>query len=577
MQVNHQPIYDIAPLCYLKGVRHVVLCPGSRCAPLTLAFTRYGKFNVRVLSDERSAAFVALGIAQQTQVPVVLICTSGSAVYNFSPAVAEAFFAEIPLLVLSADRPTEWIAQHDGQTIFQENIFGKHVKASYQLPESFHHADAVWMANRQVNEALNLLVQQKRGPVHINIPLREPLYPATGESISFSDSIKVIERNTSELVLAEDVVKQFARHWQAYTKVLIVCGQHEPDVALTQLLRFNAEKHAIPVIADILSNQHTVEDAIKHADAFLTNAPDTLKESLQPEVLITFGKSVISKQTKLFLRKHKPLVHWHIQEAGEVADTYQTLTNIAPVSPTTFFTYLSSVDKKEKFEHQKKENYAKLWRLEENASGQAVANFFPSPLLGEFEIVKEVLANLPVNSHLHLANSMSVRYANFIGLSAMQSVSVHANRGTSGIDGCTSTVVGHCLANPHTLQVLITGDIAFFYDRNAFWHNYPLPNLRIVLLNNHGGVIFSLIDGPAALPEAGEYFVTRQRLTAKHLCAEAGIEHLVLDNRKKIKNHLMSFFETGNAPKILEIESDVTTNKAIFESFKQKLKERYES
>jgi 2-succinyl-5-enolpyruvyl-6-hydroxy-3-cyclohexene-1-carboxylate synthase len=575
--MTHQPIYDLAPLCYAKGVRHVVICPGSRCAPLTLAFTRCGKFDIKVFSDERSAGFVALGIAQQTNQPVVLICTSGSAVYNFAPAVAEAFFSETPLVILSADRPTEWIAQHDGQTIFQQHIFGNHVKASYQLPESFSHPDSVWMANRQVNEALNVSVQKQSGPVHINIPLREPLYPTADETVSFSDAVRVVETTAGEFFLSEEVKKQFAHQWHTYTKVLIVCGQHESNTALTQLLRFNAEKHAIPIIADILSNQHALEGAIKHADAFLASAPETLKESLQPELLITFGKSIISKQTKLFLRKYKPVVHWHIQEAGPVADTYQTLTNIASVSPEHFFTHLSSLDKKEKFEHQKKENYARLWSLEERASTQAINDFFPQPLLGEFEMVQDVLAKLPSKSQLHVANSMSVRYANFIGLAAAPSITVHANRGTSGIDGCTSTVVGHCLASPHTLHVLITGDIAFFYDRNAFWHNYALPNLRILLLNNHGGVIFTLIDGPAALPEADEYFVSRQRLTAKQLCAEFGIEHLVLDNRKKIKNHLASFFEMGNTPKILEIESDVTTNKAIFEAFKKKLKERYES
>lgn len=574
----HQPIYDIAEICSRKGVHHVVLCPGSRCAPLTLAFTRHGSFNVHVFSDERSAGFIALGLARQTKQPVILICTSGSAVYNFAPAIAETYFSEIPLVVLSADRPGEWIGQHDGQTIFQQNIFGKHVKASFQLPQEYAHPDTIWAINRTVNEALNLAVSNQQGPVHINAPFREPLYPAKGEVISFSKEVRIIEQVTTEHQFSETTKKTFVQHWLTYNKALVVSGQQDNNSVLTQLLRYNSEKHNLPVIADILSNQHGLQNSIQHADSFLGFAPDKLKELLAPELLITTGKSIISKQVKLFLRKFKPKEHWHIQEGGIAADTYQSLTNAVIVSPEAFFTFLSTLDKKENFDKQKKENYAQLWHVEEKKCLEQTRSFFPQSDLCEFEVVNEILSNLPEGSQLHLANSMSVRYANYIGLQQHQaSTHVYANRGTSGIDGCTSSVVGHCLADPDTLHILITGDIAFFYDRNAFWHSYKLPNLRIVLLNNHGGVIFKLIDGPADLPEADDYFVAKQNLTAKNLCIEFGIEHLVLDSKKKVKNHLKSFFEMDGIPKILEIESDTNLNKAIFETFKKKLKERYES
>jgi len=576
--MNYQAIYDIAEICARKGIEHVVLCPGSRCAPLTLAFSRQGSFKMHVLSDERSAGFIALGLAQQTKQPVVVICTSGSALYNLAPAVAEAYFSEIPLVILSADRPSEWIGQQDGQTIFQQTIFGKHVKGSYQLPQEYTPADNAWAINRMVNEAINLSRVEKHGPIHINAPFREPLYPAKGESIHFSKELRIIDSHPAEAQLSESTRKVFTEHWKTYNKILIVAGQADKDSALHQLLRYNAEKHALPVIADILSNQHGLENSIQHADSFLGFAPEKLKESLQPELLITVGKSIISKQVKLFLRKYTPVVHWHIQTAGDVADTYQHLSHTAFVTPETFFTFLSTLDKKESFDRQKKENYKQLWALEESKCTEVTHKFFPQTELNEFEVVKEVITNLPTDCHLHLANSMSVRYANYIGLSTTHSnINVYANRGTSGIDGCTSTVVGHCLANPEVLNVLITGDIAFFYDRNAFWHNYPLPNLRIVLLNNHGGVIFKLIDGPSDMPEADAFFVTQQKLSAKHLCSEHGIEHLSVDNRKKLKNMIHNLFERDGVPKILEIESDPNLNKTIFESFKKSLKARYES
>ena len=176
-----QPIYDIAELCARKGLVNAVLCPGSRCAPLTVAFTRHPKITTRTFSDERSAGFIALGMAQQSGSPTVMVCTSGTAAYNFAPSVAEAYFSQTPLIIFTADRPAEWIAQHDGQTIHQSEIFGKHVKESYQLPQEYDHADSQWAINRIVNEAINISLEEPRGPVHINAPFREPLYPERSE------------------------------------------------------------------------------------------------------------------------------------------------------------------------------------------------------------------------------------------------------------------------------------------------------------------------------------------------------------------------------------------------------------
>ena len=201
-----QPIYDIAQLCSLKGIHQAILCPGSRSAPLTLAFTRHPKIQTRTFSDERSAAFIALGIAQQTNMPTVLVCTSGSAAYNFAPAIAEAFFQQIPLLVLTADRPAEWIDQLDGQTIRQKNIYGSHVKKSFDLPQDYERANTPWHINRIVNEAINLSQEFPKGPVHINAPFHEPLYPAPAETIQFSKEVRVIEESTASATLPVDAL-----------------------------------------------------------------------------------------------------------------------------------------------------------------------------------------------------------------------------------------------------------------------------------------------------------------------------------------------------------------------------------
>lgn len=574
---RYQPIYDIAELCARKGANNVVLCPGSRCAPLTIAFTRHPKINKRTLTDERSAAFVAIGLAQQTKAPSVLVCTSGSAAYNFAPGVAEAYFSQTPLLIITADRPPEWIAQHDGQTIHQHEIFGKHVKKSFSLPVDYDHPDSLWAINRIVNEAINLSIQEPAGPVHINAPFREPLYPKSDAAVTFSEEVRVMEELPSVYSLTTQQKEFLASSFSKYNNILIVAGQSDYDSTLLSQASLCMMSHALPLVGDVISNFHSLEDAVRYADLFLSHAPEDTRKMLRPDLLITFGKSVISKNLKLFLRKMRPSEHWHFQCNDIAADTFQTATHTLHVSPGEAFEYLASLPRANNFDRQKQENYRNLWQAEDRRTKRTLSSFFPLEELSELETVREVMENLPPECNLHLANSMSVRYANIVGLRPDQrGVRVYSNRGTSGIDGCTSTAVGHALADGRP-NVLITGDLAFFYDRNAFWHNYPLPNLRVVVLNNHGGIIFGMIDGPGSLPEADEFFITRQPLSARHLCGEFGIDYLRLDNKRKMKNLLTDFFEFEGRTKILEAETVIDLNKTIFGELKYKIKNSYES
>lgn len=575
MPSRFQSIYDIAALCAKKGLTEAIVCPGSRCAPLTLAFTRHPNIRCRTISDERSAGFIALGIAQQIRRPTILLCTSGTAAYNFSPAVAEAYFSKTPLVVFTADRPAEWIAQQDGQTIYQAELFGKHVKKYYQLPQEYDHADNLWAINRMVNEAINLSREEPQGPVHINAPFREPLYPAAKEGFVYSGSIRVMEEDASSFDLDETQKNIITQEWSSYHNILLVAGQLDYSPTLIRSLANFFSHHNIPVVGDIISNLHPIEKLISHADLFLGQCPEGILKTLKPDLLITFGQSTVSKNLKQFLRKYTPTAHWHIQPAGSVADTFQSITKIIRATPASFFDFLSSIPKEETFENQKQNNYSKLWEVEERRALRSLEEYFPQKTFGELELVNEVIKYLPQNCNLHLANSMSVRYANFVGLKNQLSIQVFANRGTSGIDGCTSTCVGHSFTS-EGLNILITGDVGFFYDRNAFWHNYEMPNLRVLLLNNHGGIIFKMIDGPGENPEADEYFITHQKLNAKHVCEEFGMEYLKCDNKRKLKNLLEDFFTLDKKPKVLEMESDLTVNKTLFEDLKQKIKKSYE-
>ncbi len=571
-----QPIYDIAPLCAEHGLTDVILCPGSRCAPLTVAFARHPAITTRTISDERSAAFIALGIAQQKQQPTVLVCTSGSAAYNFAPAVAEAFYQEVPLLIFTADRPKEWIDQWDGQTIQQNGLFGAHVKKSFTLPEDYDHPDSVWYIQRVVNEAIHLSRSFPQGPVHVNVPLREPLYPAKGEQINYSTPHVITEKETIPS-LSPTEKEEILASLKKYTKVLVVAGHQEYNDGLHKVAdRFSKKFHA-PIIGDVISNFHGLENTIRFSELIVGKANASVLTSLQPELLITIGNSVISKSLKLYLRKHKAVEHWHIQPASRVPDPFQSVSKIIRTTPKQFFEELV-IDKLESdFASQKKENYYSLWQAEEHRVQRVHENYFKQVDFHELSVIQQLIHALPIRCNLHLSNSMAVRYANLIGLTSQQKgVHVFANRGTSGIDGCTSTAVGNALVSDIP-TILITGDMAFFYDRNAFWHNYPVPNLHVVVVNNHGGIIFGMIDGPSHIAEAEEYFITQQKLTAKNLADEFGFEFTLLDSGKKTKNALKDFFEFGSKTKILELHSDKKSAQEAYTQFNSQIKKGYDA
>jgi 2-succinyl-5-enolpyruvyl-6-hydroxy-3-cyclohexene-1-carboxylate synthase len=559
-----QPIVNIAEICARKGVNNFILSPGSRCAPLTIALARHPHIITRSISDERTAAFVALGMAQYTRQIIGLVCTSGTAVLNYSPAVAEAYYQHLPLLLLTADRPPEWVEQQDGQTINQRSIFGPHVKASFELPADYTHVDAQWHVNRIINEAINLSMAYPQGPVHVNVPLREPFYPSAGEELQFEE-VRVIEEEEASFVLDKSIENKLLDNLASHKNILIVAGQVLPDPKLTDALRSFAEKWQVPVVADIISNASLDKYGITHQDGILMSTDEALKKSLQPDLLITFGNSVISKNLKLFLRKYAPAEHWHIQAAGKVADTFQTLTRIVRLKPADF---LASFAELHRFSQESdRDSYIGAWQKQNNIAASYTKRFLSENNFGEFQAVQLAMKAMPAEGILHLANSMAVRYANFIGAAVAGMPAVYANRGTSGIDGSNSTAVGAALCTDK-LVTLITGDVAFFYDRNAFWLNFLPANLRVVLLNNHGGGIFRMIDGPGKQPELDEYFETRQLLDAERTAADAGMEYIKVNDKHSLAEALSSFYSSSGRAKVLEIQTDSVENTKIFRDYK---------
>jgi 2-succinyl-5-enolpyruvyl-6-hydroxy-3-cyclohexene-1-carboxylate synthase len=558
-----QTIYNIAEICAQKGMRDVILSPGSRCAPLTLAFVRQPAILSRTISDERSAAFMAIGMSQQTLRTTGLVCTSGSAAFNYAPAVAEAFYQQIPLLILTADRPPEWIDQLDGQTIRQENIYGKHVKASFTLPVDHAHPDSKWHIERIISEAINLTQSKPYGPIHINIPFMEPFYPTDEKPVKYDTGVKIIAQTKVSKTLGENDLQDLIKSFHSYGKKLIIAGQSPYNKKQKEIVSSFSEHFFIPVVTDVISN-HQQEESIMFHDVFLNQKP-TVLTSLQPDLLITFGNSVISKNLKGFIRKYKPREHWHIQASGYHPDTYQSLTKIIACEPGYFFEKLIE-DKKEKPDSL----FLKIWEHEEEKAKTRINSFFQNAAFGEFEAIKKILESIPDHSVLHLANSMTVRYVNYIGIPSDKNIEVNCNRGTSGIDGVISTAYGAALST-NKLVTVITGDMAFFYDRNAFWNNYMPNNLRIVILNNHGGGIFRIIDGPNKLPELDEYFETQQKLIAENTAKDHNLAYQLCKDKETFERYLKGFFAASPNSKILEVETDSKTNTEIFQKFKKSI------
>ncbi|GAB3717988.1 2-succinyl-5-enolpyruvyl-6-hydroxy-3-cyclohexene-1-carboxylic-acid synthase [Spirosoma lituiforme] len=570
-----QPIVNLAELLYRKGITDVVISPGSRSAPLTLAVARHPHLKTRVMADERSACFVALGMALQTRRPVAVICTSGSAVYNLAPAVVEAFFGQVPLLLLTADRPHEWLHQQDGQTMNQVGVFGSHVKRSYDLPADYTHPDARWFVERSVNEAINLSQLHPPGPVHINVPLREPFYPGPDEPF-VSEPVRVIDTCPAQLTLSADTWRDLMTAWEQSERTLIAIGQIPYDPALLAVLRKLSDEMGIPVVGEIVSNMARNERFITRSDTILSGLSEQTGHALQPALLLTMGNSFLTRNLKTFLRRFPAYRHWHIQPTVDrINDSLQSLTTLIPADPLSFLEKLYADLDYQRFlqgdEDEETRAYLQHWQtLDRQASRLINQTLSTAGQLTDWSAVQVTLEHLPPQSLLHLANSMPVRYANLCGLNEAQQIPVSANRGVSGIDGCLSTAVGAALMTDQLVTILI-GDVSFFYDRNALWSAPVPPNLRIVLLNNDSGHIFRIIDGPARQPELETFFETPHGYTAKNTADDANLVYTHCDSLETLTALLPDFFQSGTTARLLEITTDKRANQEQFMAYKTQI------
>ncbi|MFZ4786119.1 MAG: 2-succinyl-5-enolpyruvyl-6-hydroxy-3-cyclohexene-1-carboxylic-acid synthase, partial [Flavobacteriales bacterium] len=480
MLSDKKAIKDVLILLEKKGVKHIIISPGSRNAPFSISLNNHPSFDVLSIADERSAAFFGLGIAQQTKRPVALICTSGTAPLNYAPAIAEAYYQEVPLLIITADRPMEWVDQGEGQTINQSGLYNNYVRGAFNMTQDMNDGDLEWYNARQINEAIDLAMWPIPGPVHLNFPLRESLYK-TDSSVPLT---KVIERVYSTPFLEKQVLSDLGQIISQKKKVMVLVGQFSHDDQLINSLQdFSALENVI-----FFTESHSGLDSpdfIGCVDRMIMTLTEQELDAIRPELLITIGTNIISRKVKAFLR-NESLDHWHVAEDGQVLDTFKRLVKVIPVNGLSFFSSvmpfisdISSVYRKEML----------ALNSEKRKAGDA---YIEKAAFSDLKAINAIVKSTPADTDIQMGNSSIVRYIQLFDRPL--SLRFFGNRGVSGIDGCTSTAAGAAYVTQRN-TLLISGDISFFYDVNAFWNNYISSKLKVVVINNGGGGIFRIIEG----------------------------------------------------------------------------------
>lgn len=556
LEIMQQHVYAIAQACELAGVQQAIICPGSRSAPLVYAFTQ-SNIQCRSVVDERSAAYIALGMAQQSASPVALICTSGTAVLNFFPAIAEAFYQHIPLLVITADRPPELINQQDGQMIMQKGVYGKHVKASFELPCYETGKENLAATAALVYQCLQKCLQAPHGPVHLNVPLAEPLYPTTAITKQEAYTVPSL---TPVTAVSNKTINLIQPLWKKAKQKMILVGQMPCSAQLTAALLELRNEPDVVIVCDVLSNQYQFNTA-SHFDYVLMRADAKILKELEPDLIVSLGGPVLSKALKKWLQQCKPATHIRFNLGEQKVDTYQNVTHSVDGNPAASLLQLSFKPST----GTGNSRYKLFWQEANKLMAQTVQHYATQPIWSELHVMNTVLNKIPDAANVQIGNSSIIRYVSYLG-NINPSWIVNGNRGTSGIDGCTSTAVGAALVNNRP-TFLLTGDIAFLYDSNALWNNVP-ANLKIVVFNNNGGGIFQLIDGPSKHKSQLDYFTTPHQQNIGAWAMAKNIKHIKVVTQKELLTAAKTFFEPNSEAAILEITVDRNQNSEFFKQFK---------
>ncbi len=559
MLTNKHSVNSLVAICAQHKINHVVISPGSRNAPLTIAFAAHKDIECYSIADERSAAFYALGMALKTKKTVAIVCTSGSAALNYAPAIAEAYYQGIPLLVLTADRPVEVIDQMEGQAIRQNKIFENYIKASFQFLQDTHDTNSRAYNERISNESIQISQSHKPGPVHINIPLKEPLYE---KGTNDFPKVRIIKTPKSKIQLDQRELNLLCDALLSSKKVMILSGQMDSEKTIEKHLSILAKNDNIVVLTERTSNIHA-EDFIYYIDRNISSMQEKEIESFSPELLITFGQDIVSKKIKAFLRNIKDLEHWHIDSTNKITDTYFSLTKHIKADLSDVFEYLAGKIS------PVGSSYKKLWhRLDKKTHAQH-EKFLQNCDYSDLYVWNNIVGLIPTKTELHLANSTPIRYIQLCN--NRSDIIYRSNRGTSGIDGSISTAAGASLVSDE-VTTIISGDLSFLYDSNALWNKHVPKNLKIIVINNKGGGIFRFIDGPEKVPGLMDLFTTPHNVEIKSLAKAFNCEYLSCSSKEQLESAVKDLYAYTKGTCVLEIFTPENTNAETLKSYFKFLK-----
>lgn len=518
-----------------KGVRDVVCSPGSRNAPLLLAAEARPELKKHIIIDERSAAFYALGICMVSRLPVALICTSGSAVLNYAPAVAEAYYQGLPLIVVSADRPSEWIDQDDSQTINQFDVLNHIVKQSYDLSDSYCcSSDQLWFANRIINDAMIRALSGKKGPVHINIRLEEPLSSKTDVD---SHVPRIINMEESDSFGNKEFYRELAGLLKN-KRVMLVAGFMVPDAKLQQSVTDFSKLENVVVFAETLSNLHLNQEDYS-IDSVLTALSTDILESLCPDIIISIGGALVSRKLKEFLRNNSNKTqHWVVGKTHTTTDCFKSLALRIDMDPSRFFRVISKILHSRKNEGIAT-NYKSQWHDFRKKALKAKNSFIECCDWSELKAFKIILNSLVRSANLFVSNGTAVRYAQIIPHPLPHAV--YGNRGVSGIEGSVSTAIGASSVTKGS-TVLICGDMSMAYDLNSLSLPQAGDAMKLIVIDNQGGGIFRFIPTTSGLEEREKYFCVSPELPLRKIAESFAWKYFEADSEMSLENIIKKFY-----------------------------------
>jgi 2-succinyl-5-enolpyruvyl-6-hydroxy-3-cyclohexene-1-carboxylate synthase len=540
-----QHITDLAEILKRRNIEHIVISPGSRSAPLIRAFSERFGDNCISLVDERSAAYFALGIALYTQKPVVLICTSGTAVLNYAPALAEAYYQKVPVIAITADRPHEWIDQYDNQTLRQHEVYRNFIRRSFELPQYTVTEDDLWFAHRIVNDAVNSCTGIHPGPVQINVPLTEPLY----EDLPLpSENLRIISESEARTTLT--LPEAFLDEWKNARRIMIVHGQDQPGTidALKSLL----DDPRVAVIAENISNLGT-ERVIQNSNLALSvnkrNSPEP------PDLLLHSGGQVVSKSLTSYLRKAPDIRCWRIGTDDSIVDTFRKISGVIPHPAAHVYAALN------KFILKKTESdYRSVWqKLSETAEKWASGKLDELPF-SDIHVFSKLVDLIPDHAVVVAGNSSIIRYSQLF--SYRKKLTFYSNRGVSGIDGSFSTAAGIARVCKKP-AIAMLGDLGFLYDSNAMWNREMPANLKIIVINNEGGGIFHILKGPSDQPGFKKFVEANHPVNIAKLADAYGLGYFTASGPQEM-GEKWSEFMNANTSAILEVKTNAVTSADSF-------------